>query len=232
MEATRGYHRRELHATLHFGASCRRNTGHGSIAFVIFNDDDGTVLQNFNACLNICLRISSEIAGYKALIAGLRHARRLRIRHITVVGQCRLVKEYEQGARTGHSSWFERIYYSFQKLSAEFENINLRDVHYNDNTAVHSLIRKGFSNTFVDRSIRARDEILLKYRDPRSARKYVLEESCEGYYKTKFILDTIQNNLPESYAAIRRMCDVINQESGEWCDLRSNRVMASFLAIY
>eukprot|EP00253_Pinus_taeda_P001414 PITA_01414 len=230
MEATRRYPRTELHATLHFGASCRRNPDNGSIAFVIFNDHDGTVLENFNA-LFCCFRIPTTIASYKALIAGLRHARRFGIRHITVVGQCRFLKEYEQGTRRGRASWFERIYHSFQKLKAEFENINLRDVHYNDNTAVHSLTWRGFSNTFVDMSIRARNEILLKCRDPRSARKYVLEESCEGYYKTMFILDTIQNNLPESYAAIKRMCEVINQENGKRYDLWGNRAMAAFLAV-
>eukprot|EP00253_Pinus_taeda_P020210 PITA_20210 len=232
MEATRRRPRPELHATLHFGGSSIPNPGHGSIAFVIINDHDGSVLENFNACVNRCFRISSHIASYKALIAGLQHARRLGIRHITVVGRCRLLRAYEQGTWTRHPSWFERFYYRFQKLALQFDNINLRDVHYNDNTDLHSLIQRGFNNTFVDRSYRARIEILLQCRDPRSAAEYVLEQSCEGHYKTKFILDTIQNRLPESYAAVQRMCDTINQEIGGWCDFQTNRSTASFLAIY
>ena len=65
---------------------------------------------------------------------------------------------------------------------SETEKINLMHILYNDNSMVHSLIRRGFNNTIVDRSNRATYDILCRCKYPRIAGKFVLVQSCDDQY--------------------------------------------------
>jgi len=118
------------------------------------------------------------------------------------------------------------------KLTSQFEDFKLEHIYSQYNSDASSLARAGFDSNFVDRSNRAEYEILRSCSDPESAKKYVMEQRCDGYHKTKYILDTIECSLPESYTAVQKLCANISKRLGGCFGITNNRARACLLGIY
>eukprot|EP00253_Pinus_taeda_P031975 PITA_31975 len=218
--------------TLHFAGSCRPNPGHGSIGFIIYNDHDASVLEKFSAYINHCFRLRSNVAHYKALIAGLQHALLHGITHITALGHCKVLIDQVERNCAVDTPWLKRYCNRVRKLTSHFQSFQMRHIYSEDNSDAYSLAWVGYNSTFVDQSNSVEREILRRCRDPESAKKYVLDQSCDGYHKTKYILDTIECRLLESYETVQKMCTNISKKMGSCWVWNNNRVLASLLGLY
>jgi len=120
-----------------------------------------------------------------------------------------------------------------RQLASQFASFKLEHIYSQDNSDARSLARAGFHTIFVDPIYQALWEILYWCHDPESAKNYVLDQRCDGYHKTKYILDTIECCLPESFAAIQKLCTNISRRiSRRSLRLENNRARASLLGIY
>ena len=128
--------------------------------------------------------------------------------------------------------WLKRYCDRVRELASQFWSFKLEHICSKYNSDARALAREGFYNTFVDRSNRAVCEILQRCSDPESAKQYVLEQRCDGYHKMKYILDTLQCRLPQSYAAVLKLCSDIGEEIAGSVLLRNNRGRACLLGIY
>ena len=101
--------------------------------------------------------------------------------------------------------WLKRYCDRVEELASQFESFEVEHIYYEDNSEARSLAREGFYNTIIDRSSRAEREVLQSCSNPESAREYILEERCDGYHSIQFILDTIEDRSPKSYAAVQEI---------------------------
>jgi len=214
---------RAVAATLHFDGACRGNPGTAGTGFVL-RDGNGRVIERFSRLLGY--NLTNNVAEYKALIAGLRHALRNGITDIVAYGDSDLLCNQVNGQYQVRDERLRRYYNTVLQLLRRFQTGRVLYVPREQNQEADRLANRGIEEDPVEDCT---DEILRRCRTPQGAMNYVLEKRCEGFSQLCFILDTIQQNFPDSYAAIQQWCGGIENLTGINDD---NPGMANFLVQY
>merc|ERR1711915_534215 len=103
-------------AALHFDGACRGNPGTAGTGFVL-RDGNGRVIERFSRLLGY--NLTNNVAEYKALIAGLRHALANGISDIVAYGDSELVCNQVNGQYRVRDRRLERYYNS----NADFKHV-------------------------------------------------------------------------------------------------------------
>jgi ribonuclease HI len=126
---------------LHFDGGIRE--GIMAYGYVAFDPDDGeTVL--FEGC-NRCGSGTSNVAEYRALLAGLYACRKTGIRRVRVVGDSQLVVNQVKGAWKINKEDLRQHRDKALELFAEFESWSIKWVRRNQNKHADMLVGEVFA---------------------------------------------------------------------------------------
>lgn len=127
-------------ATLWFDGACKFNPGPAACAFVI-KDKNNKILMEHNFSIG---RATTNVAEWRGVLAGLRHAVTMDIDRLTIKGDSQLViNQLKLGPKTRDDSTIH-IYNEALELLCHFRAVTLVHVSREENTYVDTLANRAF----------------------------------------------------------------------------------------
>jgi ribonuclease HI len=114
----------EDEAVLHFDGGARGNPGPAGFGYVL-RRPDGEGLGQGGEAIGVA---TNNVAEYRGLIAGLRHASRIGIRRLTVHGDSKLVIEQMRGAWRVRAEGLRALHEEARGLARSFDQIRFEHV--------------------------------------------------------------------------------------------------------
>jgi ribonuclease HI len=121
---------------VHVDGGARGNPGPAAAASVL-STPDGKVLGEHAELLG---RATNNVAEYRALILGLRHARELGATEVEVVGDSELIAKQVQGVYKVRKEDLRALYEQALAAAREFERFSIRTVPRAQNARADALV--------------------------------------------------------------------------------------------
>ena len=123
-------------AVLHFDGGSRGNPGPAAYGFVL-DRPDGERLAAVGEAIGIA---TNNVAEYRALIEGMRRARQLGIRRLTVHGDSKLVIEQMKGAWRVRAEGLRALHEEARAIAGRFESVRYEHVRRGGNAEADRLV--------------------------------------------------------------------------------------------
>ncbi|XP_024524284.1 uncharacterized protein LOC112344204 [Selaginella moellendorffii] len=203
-------------AILYFDGACSGNGTGNTVAgygFVLVSKKGNVIFEGSDF---FAFGTTSNQAEYRGLIAGLQKAQDLGIRNIHIRGDSELVvNQVLQRWRTRNPLLQTCLNYVHQLL--EGTRWEIEHVPRESNRHADSLARQGLCKTQEDYSY-GREEIVLNCQEEDSAWLYVLSQRVHGYWRIRYILDVLQEEVPHVFNQVLDRADELqNEEDPECC---------------
>lgn len=111
-------------AVLYFDGGSRGNPGPAGYGYVLEGPDGETLAADGHAIGTA----TNNVAEYRGIIAGMRHAVELGIRHLRVFGDSKLVIEQVKGAWRVRAEGLRALHLEASELARQFDSITFEHV--------------------------------------------------------------------------------------------------------